>query len=333
MENPKIKNVSITSEKEITKEDIIKEAQYIWKQAQNTWKDISYKKEVKKGKKKGLKTITGHDHEVLDKLFEKTRNEHKEFASSYPTVLRHMIQDQWFEISAFRKYMDEVEKNPWTNDEQRMDSYTRYAELLLIASKKKEGHHDTNKTVIAAFRRDYRGRLQKEHDDFTERFEEYKKSIQEEEKQLDVEKKNDLIAAWRRLGPIAKVSDEKINDVAELVKEGVLSLDKFQSMVYDIRRILSGVDIETIEREYAEHERKTREKMENTTVQIPENMNKEAAERLRRLAEEKIQADFHDKNDTTAVTDTTPSDTDSSPCTELESTTINSKSIPYSPSS
>ena len=287
-----VKKISIGNERNVTKGDIIREADEIWHEAQQIWDGIKPLKSAKRGAP--TTQISASDYELLDKVYEQIRAKHKDFATSYPTVLRHMIQEKWYDKTAFRKYMDIVEKSPWTNDAERMDSYTKYAELLLRETNKDK---HLNLTVIAAFRRDYRERLQKEHDTFIKNYESLKARVEADAKYADELKRKDLMDAFKRISVSAGVDDKRREDVENLVSSGMLKTSQLESMVYDLRRVVAGTSVEEIRREYDDHRRALVEKATSTTIQLPENMDVLSAQKIKELATTVTQKELEGKTD------------------------------------
>jgi len=228
MSIPKIEKLEIKNEKNVTKQDIIDESEVIYRKCMQVWEGIvpisSKKKPVK---------IKETDYKLLDDLYNRLVKEHRDFASAYPTVLRHLAQEKWFSPIAFRKYLDVVEKAPWTNDTARMDSYTEYA-VILLRETNKDKH--LNATIVESFRRDYRERLQKEHDTFLEKINKYKQEVEETETLVKSKSKVDLLYAFKRLSAMFNVDSERVAKVEELVNSGQLSVDELDNIVYNMKK-------------------------------------------------------------------------------------------------
>ena len=185
--NNAVKDVKIHNEGNVDRAYILKEATDLYNECLRlaTEEKIDIKR-VKSGKGK----IKKQDTIFLDNLHDTMRKVHKQLSDTYPTVVRHMIQELQYSATAFDMYLKTVEKSPWMNDEQRMDSYTEYAVILYKENNK--GKH-MSKTQVELFRKDYRKRLQEEHDKFMENIEEYQKQIDREEKKYDLGRRQDLI--------------------------------------------------------------------------------------------------------------------------------------------
>jgi len=282
MDPSDINKVEIVNEKNVSAADVIKEADKIWEKAQAVWNGIK-PMPAKKGKPK---TIKATDFAALDELYKRVTEEHREFAQAYPTVLRHMIQEKWYSPRAFREYMRSVEAHPWTNDAERMDSYTIYAELLM---RETNASKHLNQSVINAFKRDYRERLQKEHDQFINDYKQLQKQLEDEEKRVEEAKRADLLTAFKRLAPQANVTQQRIEDMVALINSGVIKTSMLVSVVNDLRRILAGESVAVLQQEYKEHREAAAATVPSTTkIHIPDEMEKIHAERVRKLALEQV---------------------------------------------
>lgn len=188
MEN--VKDVKVHNEGGVDRAYIVKEATKLYNQclreAEEQKIDV---KRIISGKPKK------EDLVFLDKLFEKMRKEHKQLSETYPTVIRHMIQELQYDRNVFNEYLMGLEKSPWMNDTQRMDSYANYA-VLLYKHTNKANH--LSKTQIELFRKDYRKRLQSEHDKFIETVEEHKKQVEKESAHYSESMKKDMIAMIKK---------------------------------------------------------------------------------------------------------------------------------------
>lgn len=153
----KFKNVSITSEKNVTAEDIINEA-----------KEINRKLRARK--------LKPGDFDAADAFMAEMRKEHKEFSQSYPIVLRYMCQMQQFHVEALRKYLRHISAHPWKNHDEYLDSQVHYVVTLY-----KETHKRWNRTQVENLGRNIREILKKEHDRFMELSDKYKKEVEEKE--------------------------------------------------------------------------------------------------------------------------------------------------------
>ena len=110
-ERPKIKDVRITNEKNVTPEDIVKEAMTI-------------------NKKLRLANIPPGDDDRTERFMTEIRKDHKEFCESYPIVLRYMCQMRQFSAKALQKYLAKIAAKPWSGQEEYLDSQADYVVIL-----------------------------------------------------------------------------------------------------------------------------------------------------------------------------------------------------------
>lgn len=192
-----IKNVAISNEKNVTSNDILCEANKIWSECKKIWNGYKAIEDV--GKEVAIPSTPPYarfgaeDHEKMNRLFDAQYKSHPEFGQSYPTVLRHMVQDQYYDSAAFKMYLNKLEKRPWTNDSERMDSYTEYYILLY-----KKTHPKYDNREVNNLRDDYRRRLQKSHDDFLSNYKKIEEEILNEEKRYDRERRDELVKRLRQ---------------------------------------------------------------------------------------------------------------------------------------
>jgi len=170
---------SVDNEKGKTLEEVLAEMNGIHDEAKKIWKE---------------KNLTQANTKELDAIFEDQRVRHKELYSSYPTVLRHMLQEMQYSPKAFEKYLRRLTVAPWMNDSERMDRYADYFLLLYKAINPK-----FNPVVANTLRADYRNRLQSEHDLFKTRYETARRQVEASEKKTDEERKRYILEIARML--------------------------------------------------------------------------------------------------------------------------------------
>ena len=153
----KLKNVKITNERDVTIKDIVKEA-------------------VEINKKMRDKKLTPGDFDAADNFMAEIRREHKDFAQSYPIVLRYICQMQQFHVNALKKYLAYIQQHPWKSHDEYLDSQAQYVVMLY-----KETHKRWDVTQVSNLRKNIRTMLQKEHDRFMELSDKYKAEVEHEE--------------------------------------------------------------------------------------------------------------------------------------------------------
>jgi hypothetical protein len=153
----KLKNVKITSEKNVTVDDVVKEAVII-------------------NKKMIARKIKPGDFDLADQFMSEMRKEHKEFSQAYPIVLRYMCQMQQFNAKALRKYLLHIQEHPYKSEHEYLDSQTDYVVYLYKAQNKR-----WNTTQISNLRKNVRKMLGDEHSQFVEISKKHKEDVEREE--------------------------------------------------------------------------------------------------------------------------------------------------------
>jgi Spy/CpxP family protein refolding chaperone len=275
-EQPKIKKVQITNEKNVTAKDISDEAKLIWSKCTKMWNELGATRTVR------LKSLTKEQVVQVDALFEQIRKDHPQFYSAYPTVLRHMIQEFNYSTKAFEAYLAKLEKKSWSNDSERMDSYTEYAVLLM----KELNKNHINLTQVNAFRKDYRDRLQKEHDEFVQGIKKYQQDIIEANKKVTEDKKLEYIAVLRRLGPNANIPAEKIENLITLIEGNLVDITQVERMIYGIRKVLAGEDPAKVLLESKLESDEAMSKKILPTISLPDDVDDATRERVTEIVKE-----------------------------------------------
>jgi hypothetical protein len=153
----------------VTKEEIVEEAIKVWEK-----------------RKKEVFDIT--DQTSADEFMSKMRKEHKDFCMSYPIVLRYISQFKSFNKIAFKKYLDKIEKRPWTGESEYLDSQADYAVILY-----KQTHPKWNTTEVNNIRRNIRMLLEKESKMFKDNLDKFDKEVTSREELFKKELLNDII--------------------------------------------------------------------------------------------------------------------------------------------
>jgi hypothetical protein len=209
----------------------LNEANDIWAECKKIWggyksvEDVG--KQISTGQKK-YPAFNADNVELSDELYNKISKLHPEFNQSYPTVLRHMIQDQYYNSEAFKIYLMKLTEHPWTNDKERIDSYTDYYVLLY-----KKTHPRYDEGTIKWLREDYRRRVKDSHDKFMNTYKHIETQIEKEEKLYDQERRNELARRLRRMleDGVLSLPEEPASNEKENVKD---ELDNIINGLIDI---------------------------------------------------------------------------------------------------
>lgn len=144
MENLGVKSATIDNVKKVTKQDILRETEAIWREFNSL-------------------VVLSQGSVNCETFWDKIYKEHRDLCSSYPMVIKHMIYDRMYHSGAMLRYLTKVEHKPWTTDAERMDSYSEYFAIL-----SKTLSPNLSKQAINDIKAKYRADLQKEHDSFME---------------------------------------------------------------------------------------------------------------------------------------------------------------------
>lgn len=215
----KIKNVAITSEKEVGIDDIVEEAVAINKELQS-------------------RKLPPTDNDASDAFMSEMRREHKQFATSYPIVLRYMCQMRQFSKDALRQYLMHIKAHPWKNQNEYLDSQADYVVILY-----KKTHQRWNRTQVENLRKNVRGLLQQEHDKFVELGEKYKGEVDSEEAEYKRSREEDLAAFYRKYGK--ETMDIKLRVETDIDTANIVSDETLKGRVDEVIGIEDTKDIIT----------------------------------------------------------------------------------------
>jgi len=205
----------VENEKSVTPEQILEETNTIWKAANEIWK---------------RENVQLEDSKRLDQIYNQFWESHRDLFSSYPTVMRHMLQEKQYHKEAFRKYLKRLSVVPWTNDEQRMNSYADYAVLLYkTLNDRKHGGGGWTQSMANELRDDYLKRAQSEHEEFKRKYERHHRDVEADEKRLDMERRSELLLNIQQiaktLGLESAALDTLDTEQLKKVSDSLVSLD------------------------------------------------------------------------------------------------------------
>lgn len=166
-----------------------------------------------------------NDYQTIDKYYNEMCLKHKDFNMSYPTVMRHMLQQNFYNKKAFQHYLKKVEKAPWTNDESRMDSYADYYILLYKYTTPRY-----NLTTANEIKKNYRRELQQEHDEFMHLYELKKKDVESQESTFKMQRLSEALQAFDNLAASRRLRDDTIAEVKHAVFDGKLNFEQLNDL-------------------------------------------------------------------------------------------------------
>jgi hypothetical protein len=207
-----ISQMSVTSERaDITAEEIVTEANEIWRRV-----------------KKIPRTAT---YETVQEFLSQVRKTHKQLYQSYPLVMRHMIEERRYSPKVFARFLKQISEKPWGNDSERFEAYTDYAVMLFRAT---ANHYDTKQ--LAEYRREYRRRLQAEHDDFITKTKEYEKLEDEKQKSRKSEVAKKIIELFHETAQKHGMSADNRAIIDNMIASGDISADMLEILTSEMAR-------------------------------------------------------------------------------------------------
>lgn len=139
--NPTIEKAQISYEKEVSIDDIVKEAEGIF---------LEFKR----------RRFHPENHKALDAFHMEMFEKHKQLAQAYPVVLRYMCQLGCYNSKVFRCFIKKMTDSPIKSEADYLDIQADYVVMLYKAYNK----WDAKK--IIAIRAEARRKLQEETDNF-----------------------------------------------------------------------------------------------------------------------------------------------------------------------
>lgn len=199
--------MNIISEKEVTIDMIVTEANQIYK-------------EMKQSK------VQFDDEAGVEQLMRDTRQRHPEFCQSYPIVHRYICQMQSYSAKAFTLWLKKIQHHPWKTEDGYLDAQADYVAMLFRDRKPR-----APLTEINNIRRNIRKILGDEHAAF-------KRQTQLIEKEVDTESAALIKENKSELAEFVKLCGE-----AGLSRAGtvIVETDLTESEIIDVDRLCSNL--------------------------------------------------------------------------------------------
>lgn len=175
-------------------------------------------------KSKGLKTP-----EECDAYLKTVQEKHRNLFSSYPTVIRHMIQDNMYSQKIFDRYIMLLNKNPWKNDSERFDSYTSYFMMLY-----RDKHPHFNVREARSVKQEYRGKLEAEHKKFREYLEKFTREVDEEQKTIENARRKSAVEALKKLAQAHNLKQAFVTGITDALYEGRLNAEDLEKICLEL---------------------------------------------------------------------------------------------------
>ena len=121
-----MRNVRVGAEREVTINDLIKEADAIWRKARAAGERTS-------------------DIKAIAELIATVRREHPQFCKSYPIVMRYMCELRWYDASTFAAHIKHLRANPAQSEDAWLQLQADYGVALVKKRRKFVPESELNK--------------------------------------------------------------------------------------------------------------------------------------------------------------------------------------------
>ncbi len=181
-----------TSEKEVTIDQLVDEANVIWKYAR-------------------ARKLQFNDTEGASRLISDVQRLHPQFCQSYPLVNRYICEMQEYNPKAFRLWLMKIKERPWKSEAEYLDAQADYVAVLFRIK-----HPRATKTQINNLRINIRTVLQEEHDKFKYYTNEFDKEVTAEDSILKHRNKAELCEFVKIAGEVGMSTAETVRVVYSL---------------------------------------------------------------------------------------------------------------------
>ena len=123
-----------------------------------------------------------------DKLLPYYQNEYKNLFTSYPFILRLMVQLGLYKSNVFRKYLKYLAQNPYKRDDEYFDRNAYYSKMLHRAYYPRMSDKELNNLVD-----DTRRRFKEEKKEFEDIVKQMNEDYDENQKAVDAARKDDIL--------------------------------------------------------------------------------------------------------------------------------------------
>ncbi len=160
--------IKVESEKEVTIDELVQEANEIWKYARS-------------------KKLTLGDHEASGKLMSDVQRKHRQFCQAYPIVNRYICEMQQYSPKAFRLWLMKIKDHPWRSEDEYLEAQTDYIVMLF-----KVLNPRANRAHVSQLRANISAILRVEHEKFKYYTQEFDKEVTAEESMLGARSMGEL---------------------------------------------------------------------------------------------------------------------------------------------
>lgn len=180
-----------TSEKEVTIDDLVKEADTIWRYAR-------------------ARKLKFNDLDAAAKLISDVQRDHPQFCQSYPLVNRYICEMQEYSSKAFRMWLMKIKEHPWRSEAEYLDAQADYVAILFRTKKPR-----ATRQQIEQLRTNIRTVLQIEHEKFKYYTNEFDKEVSAEDATLKHRNKAELCNFVKIAGEAGMSTAETIRIISE----------------------------------------------------------------------------------------------------------------------
>jgi len=145
------------------------------------------------------------------KLLEFIQLRDKDFALSFPMVLRIMVLEGDFSARAFKRFCRAIRSKPMRGHAEYLSLQVSYMALLW---RKNNPHGDERE--LRLLRADWLGQLERERDDFENKYKEAEKEVEETFKRVEQERRESLIEVAERAARESSVDDDGEGNIENL---------------------------------------------------------------------------------------------------------------------
>ncbi len=204
--------MKITSEKEVTIDDVVAEANVIYK------------------KMKASKIKFGDTSGKVQTFMDEIRKQHPQFCTSYPIVMRYICEMQEYDSKVFAFWLKKIRGNPMNSEGEYLDAQAAYVTSLFRRKNPK-----ASRTHVANVRANVRAMLQAEHDVFKQNAQAYEKEVIAEEDMLRDRNADEMRAFAKLAGAEGLAKAETIRVETEIPCGDAIDIDKLISAHTELR--------------------------------------------------------------------------------------------------
>lgn len=167
-------HTKVVSEKEVTVEDIVKEASDIWKELKS-------------------RNLPVDDQRAGEAFFNEMCKTHPEFSKSYALVLRYIAEMRLFSAKVFAKWLKQVQTRPWKSSDEYFETQANYVMMLYAHHTPKASSKDRY-----AVRNNVKAMLSQEYEEFQSTTKRYEQIVNDHDEKLAAKNKADLLEYCRQ---------------------------------------------------------------------------------------------------------------------------------------